>query len=94
MPSRCCSACWRSWRSSACGRRSHFPRIRERWFSLPNILFLWPIPVITALTAFLAWRWLEAGREIPPFLAAIVLFMLGYVGLAISVFPYLVPPSR
>ena len=49
--------------------------------------------MITALTAYLAWRWLEAGREIPPFLAAILLFMLGYVGLAISVFPYLVPFS-
>jgi len=70
-----------------------FPPIRERWFSLPNILFLWPIPAITALTAYLAWRWLEAGREIPPFLAAIVLFMLGYAGLAISVFPHLVPFS-
>jgi cytochrome d ubiquinol oxidase subunit II len=70
-----------------------FPRIRERWFSLPNILLLWPIPAITALTAYLAWRWLEAGREIPPFIAAIVLFMLGYAGLAISVFPYLVPYS-
>ena len=69
------------------------PRIRERWFSLPNILFLWPVPVITALTAFLAWRWLEAGREILPFLAAIALFMLGYAGLAISVFPFLVPFS-
>jgi cytochrome bd ubiquinol oxidase subunit II len=41
----------------------------------------------------MAWRWLEQGRDIPPFLAAIALFMLGYVGLAISVFPYLVPPS-
>src|SRR5215510_7646632 len=68
-----------------------FPPIRERWFSLPNILFLWPVPVITALTAYLAWRWLEGGREVPPFIAAIVLFMLGYAGLAISVFPYLVP---
>ena len=42
-----------------------FPPIRERWFSLPNILFLWPIPVITALTAYLAWRWLEAGPRDP-----------------------------
>ena len=66
---------------------------RERWFSLPNIFYLWPVPAITALTAFMAWRWLEQGRDIPPFLAAIVLFMLGYLGLAISVFPYLVPPS-
>jgi cytochrome bd ubiquinol oxidase subunit II len=70
-----------------------FPRIAERWFSTPNIFFLWPVPVVTGLVALLAWRWLEAGREIPPFLATIALFMLGYLGLAISTFPYLVPPS-
>ena len=68
-----------------------FPRIAQRWFSTPNILFLWPVPAITALTAYLAWRWLERGREVLPFLAAIALFMLGYLGLAISVAPYLVP---
>jgi cytochrome d ubiquinol oxidase subunit II len=28
-----------------------------------------------------------------PFLAAIALFLLGYLGLVISVFPYLVPPD-
>jgi cytochrome d ubiquinol oxidase subunit II len=70
-----------------------FPPIRERWFALPNILFLWPVPLITALTAFKAWRWLEQGRDVRPFFAAIVLFMLGYAGLAISVSPYLVPHS-
>jgi cytochrome bd ubiquinol oxidase subunit II len=70
-----------------------FPRIAQRWFSTPNILFLWPVPAITALTAYLAWRWLEAGRDVPPFIAAIVLFMLGYLGLAISIAPYLVPPT-
>jgi cytochrome bd ubiquinol oxidase subunit II len=66
-------------------------RIAARWFSLPNILYLWPVPIVTALTAYLAWRWLEAGRDAPPFLASIVLFVLGYMGLVISVFPYLVP---
>jgi cytochrome d ubiquinol oxidase subunit II len=70
-----------------------FPPIRERWFALPNILFLWPVPAITALVAFMAWRGLERGHGFLPFLAAIALFMLGYVGLAISVFPYLVPFS-
>jgi len=69
------------------------PRIADRWFSLPNFYFLWPVPVITALTAYLAWRWIEAGRDVPPFLATIVLFLLGFVGLVISNFPYLVPPS-
>src|SRR5207248_2835563 len=27
-----------------------FPRIRARWFSTPNILVLWPVPLVTALT--------------------------------------------
>ena len=35
----------------------------------------------------------SSGREVPPFLAAIALFLLGYLGLVISNFPYLVPPS-
>ena len=41
----------------------------------------------------MAWRWLDQGREVPPFLAAIALFLLGYLGLVISNFPYLVPPA-
>jgi cytochrome d ubiquinol oxidase subunit II len=69
------------------------PRIAERWFSLPNILYLWPVPLITALTAFWAWRGLAKGRDVTPFLASIGLFSLGYLGLVISSFPYLVPPS-
>jgi cytochrome bd ubiquinol oxidase subunit II len=69
------------------------PRIADRWFTLPNFYFLWPVPVITALTAYLTWRWIEGGRDVPPFLATIVLFLLGFVGLVISNFPYLVPPS-
>jgi cytochrome d ubiquinol oxidase subunit II len=39
------------------------------------------------------WRWLDEGRDVGPFLAAVVLFLLGYAGLVISNFPYLVPPS-
>ncbi|MET0924072.1 MAG: cytochrome d ubiquinol oxidase subunit II, partial [Xanthobacteraceae bacterium] len=70
-----------------------FERIAARWFSTPNIYFLWPVPLITALTALMAWRWLDAGREVPPFLASIALFLLGYLGLVISIFPYLVPPT-
>ena len=70
-----------------------FERIAARWFSTPNIYFLWPVPLVTALTALMAWRWLDAGREVPPFLASIALFLLGYLGLVISTFPYLVPPT-
>jgi cytochrome d ubiquinol oxidase subunit II len=70
-----------------------FPRIAERWFSLPNFYFLWPVPTLTGLIAAACWWWLRAGRDAPPFFAAIVLFLFGYLGLVISVFPYLVPPS-
>jgi cytochrome bd ubiquinol oxidase subunit II len=69
------------------------PRIAQRWFSVPNVLWLWPVPVLTGLTAFLAWRWLEHERDAPPFLASIALFLFGYLGLVISNFPYIVPPA-
>lgn len=70
-----------------------FPRIGERWFSMPNFLYLWPVPLLTAAVAFAAWRALEQGRDTVPFVSAIVLFLLGYLGIVISSFPYLVPPS-
>jgi len=68
-------------------------RIADRWFSLPNFYFLWPVPVVTAFVVFMIWRWIENGRDAPPFLATIVLFLLGYLGIVISNFPYLVPPT-
>ncbi|WP_088347890.1 MULTISPECIES: cytochrome d ubiquinol oxidase subunit II [Rhodomicrobium] len=68
-------------------------RIAERWFTLPNFLFVWWIPAATALVAFATWRWLETGREALPFIGTIMLFLLGFLGLVVSSFPYLVPPS-
>jgi cytochrome d ubiquinol oxidase subunit II len=70
-----------------------YPRIFERWFSVPNIFYLWPVPVVTLAVAFLLGQSLAKGRDVLPFLATIALFLLGYLGLVISNFPYLVPPS-
>jgi cytochrome d ubiquinol oxidase subunit II len=69
------------------------PSIAQRWFSIPNIFFLWPVPLITGLLALACWIGLRQKRDALPFLSAIGLFLLGYLGLAISWFPYLVPPS-
>ena len=56
--------------------------------------YLWPVPLVTALTAFAAVALArDAAATSLPFLAAIALFLLGYLGLVISSFPYLVPPS-
>jgi cytochrome d ubiquinol oxidase subunit II len=68
-------------------------RIYARWFTLPNFFFLSPVPLLTGIVALSLWRWIERGREMLPFFAAIALFLLGYLGLVISNFPYLVPPS-
>jgi cytochrome d ubiquinol oxidase subunit II len=70
-----------------------FDRIWERWFSAPYIYFLWILPAVTVVAAYWMWRSLEAGATVKPFLASIALFLLSYLGLAISTFPYLVPPS-
>jgi cytochrome d ubiquinol oxidase subunit II len=68
-------------------------RISERWFVYPNLLWLSPVPLITALTGYGVWRSLKQGGEMAPFLGAILLFMLGFLGLAISSYPFIVPPS-
>ncbi len=57
------SPCSASSRWSAYGRRSQIARIAERWFSTPNIYFLWPVPLLTALLALLVWRGLASKRE-------------------------------
>lgn len=70
-----------------------FDRIAERWFTWPNILYLSPVPLLALIVAFLCWHGLRTGREAMPFLSAIGLFLLGFLGLAISNLPYIVPPS-
>ncbi len=70
-----------------------FPRIWDRWFTMPNLLYLSPVPVLTALAAWLCWSGLKKRYEVQPFISAVSLFLLGFVGLAVSNLPYLVPPS-
>lgn len=65
--------------------------IRELWFSLPNFFFLLPIPVISLILLIVIWRDLHNGNEIRPFFLSMGLFLTGYIGLAISLWPYVVP---
>ncbi|HWK46661.1 MAG TPA: cytochrome d ubiquinol oxidase subunit II [Stellaceae bacterium] len=67
------------------------PAIAVRWFSWPNIAFLSPVPIITALLAYGAWRAIESRAEIAPFLASLGLFLMAYLGIAISLWPMIVP---
>jgi cytochrome bd ubiquinol oxidase subunit II len=65
--------------------------IAARWFSWPNIAFLAPVPLITLALAAWEWRCLIGRSELGPFLSAIGLFVMGYIGLVISLFPMIVP---
>lgn len=65
--------------------------IAQRWFSWPNIGFLSPVPVITALIAIGEWYALSRRHELTPFLGAIGLFLMSFIGIAISLWPMIVP---
>lgn len=65
----------------------------DRWFSLPGSLWTMVVPAaLLALTA-LFWRGLKGGNDLTPFLAVLGVFVVSFVGIGISFFPMMVPPS-
>jgi cytochrome d ubiquinol oxidase subunit II len=67
------------------------PDVAARWFVFPNILLLLPIPIVTAWAWITLLRAVNQREERRPFLLSIGLFALGYLGLGISMWPYIVP---
>lgn len=65
----------------------------NRWFTMPNILFSAQVPLITGIIIFALYRALKKRRELAPFLLTLGLFLLGMIGLGISMFPYIVPDT-
>ncbi|TMG81916.1 MAG: cytochrome d ubiquinol oxidase subunit II [Betaproteobacteria bacterium] len=67
------------------------PQIFRRWFDWPNFLLLSPVPLVTLALFVLLLRSLKSGRDAVPFLAALGLFVMCYLGLGISILPMIVP---
>jgi cytochrome d ubiquinol oxidase subunit II len=65
--------------------------IAHRWFSWPNIAYLSPVPILTLLVVVWLWRSLSNRSTFAPFVAAMCLFLLSYLGIAISLWPLIVP---
>ena len=63
----------------------------RRWFSWPNILILSPVPIATVLVAWATWRALNGVSQSGAFIGATGLFALSYAGIAISLWPMIVP---
>lgn len=75
------------------------PRIFEKWFSVPEIFLLMPLPLMAGGLIVLLWLLL---RQMPksddrlawaPFTVTTILFALGFFGMAYSFYPYVVPET-
>jgi cytochrome d ubiquinol oxidase subunit II len=72
-------------------------RIFDKWFAMPGLLYLAPVPIITGILLVMLEYIL---RKLPlendrlcwaPFVTTIGIFVLCFVGLAYSFYPYIVP---
>jgi cytochrome d ubiquinol oxidase subunit II len=66
-------------------------QIAQRWFSVPNVFYFALVPIATAIIAYVTWRALRRDADYVPFIGAMALFAMCYLGLGISLFPYVVP---
>ena len=69
------------------------PQISQRWFALPNLYWLLPVPLLVLLTFIAQIRSINRGDDVKPFLFTLLLVFLGYLGLGISMWPNAIPPS-
>ncbi|MFD1940602.1 cytochrome d ubiquinol oxidase subunit II [Paradevosia shaoguanensis] len=63
----------------------------ERWFGWPTAFFSAFVPMLLAVCAFALWQGLTTDKHLQPFLAALGLFVLSFIGIGISFYPYMVP---
>lgn len=69
------------------------PIVMERWFTWPHFLYLAPLPILTGIAGLYALYALYERYEVMPFVLAICLFILAYIGFCISEWPYIIPHS-
>jgi len=69
------------------------PEYFRRWLNMPGVVFSVVMPVAVALSAWALFTGLNAGKDGQPFLAALSLFVLCFIGIGISFYPHIVPPG-
>mgnify|MGYP002654351070 CR=1 FL=1 len=63
------------------------------WLSAPELYYVAPVPVVTAIIAISMLRAITRDRNSKPFWLALALFFLGMSGLGVTIWPYVVPPG-
>lgn len=72
------------------------PPVFDKWFSMPQFLGLLPIPVACAAAFYAAWHVtrrpnvVNAGYGWVVFASTVLIFVLAFLGLAYSIYPYIV----
>lgn len=69
------------------------PQIAQRWFSLPNMFWFLPVPLLVAVAGFDLIRRVRSMPNAGPFVLSLALVFLGYSGLGISIWPAIIPPD-
>lgn len=64
-----------------------------RWLSAPEIYYVAPVPILTAIVALSMLRAILKDRNSKPFWLGIALFFLGMSGLGVTIWPYAVPEA-
>lgn len=70
-----------------------YPQIADRWFSMPNLIWFMPVPLLVLVTFYGLLKAVARNAHYTPFLLTLVLIFLGYSGLGISLWPNIIPPS-
>jgi cytochrome d ubiquinol oxidase subunit II len=65
--------------------------IAARWFGWPNLAYLLPLPIASLGAVLYAWHALGRDSSWEAFAASIGLFALSFIGVAISLWPMIVP---
>lgn len=69
------------------------PQYFDNWFKFPGVLFSVVMPAAMLVTTYLLFTGLKAGKDVQPFMSALSLFVLCFIGIGISFYPHIVPPS-
>ena len=65
----------------------------ERWFNLPGSVWTMIVPLVMLALIFSFFRGLNDQRDAKPFLSALGFFIVSFIGIGISFYPMMIPPS-
>jgi cytochrome d ubiquinol oxidase subunit II len=67
--------------------------VAERWFAWPNFFYIALLPLAAFLSFLMLMRSLARRQERAPFFWSLAIFLFSFIGLAISLYPYIVPTT-